>query len=77
VIDNPLKRHLINKQSGVQTNEDGSLTLAFANAQPAGVPEQNWLPTPATGNYHLTFRFYGPSKDASAGKYFPPPLVRK
>jgi hypothetical protein len=77
VIDNPLKRHLINKQSGVQTNEDGSLTLAFANAQPAGVPQQNWLPTPATGNYHLTFRFYGPGKDASAGKYFPPPLVRK
>jgi hypothetical protein len=77
VIDNPLKRYLINKESGVQPAEDGSLTLVFAKEQPAGVPPQNWLPTPPTGNYHLTFRFYGPGKEASGGKYFPPPLVRK
>ena len=24
----------------------------------------------------MTYRFYGPSKDVTDGKYFPPPLVR-
>ena len=24
----------------------------------------------------MTFRFYGPTKDVTDGKYFPPPLVR-
>lgn len=77
VIANPLNRFLLNKQSGLQPNADGSLTLAFAPSQPADVPAANWLPTPTGEKYNLTFRFYGPSADVVNGTYFPPPLQAK
>ena len=76
VIPNPLNRFLLNKESGVKLNEDGSLTLWFAPKQPVQTADANWLPTPAGQNYNLTFRFYGPSQDIVDGKYFPPPLVK-
>ena len=76
VIPNPLNRYLLNKQSGVQPNADGSLTLALANQPPPGAVQQNWLPTPAGQNYHLTFRLYGPAEEVKDGAYFPPPLVK-
>ena len=44
--------------------------------QPDGIPESNWLPTPQGKKYNVTYRFYGPTKDVTDGKYFPPPLVR-
>lgn len=76
VIPNPLNRYLLNKESGVQLGPDGSLTLAFAPEQPAGVPQSNWLPTPRGENYKLTYRFYGPTADVQDGSYFPPPLKK-
>jgi hypothetical protein len=76
VIPNPLNRYLLNKQSSLKPNDDGSLTLAFGPKQPDGIPESNWLPTPNGKKYNMTYRFYGPSKDVADGKYDPPPLVR-
>jgi hypothetical protein len=76
VIPNPLNRYLLNKQSPLAFNDDGSLTLAFAPKQPDGIPESNWLPTPNGKKYSMTYRFYGPSKDVTDGMYYPPPLVR-
>jgi hypothetical protein len=76
VIPNPLNRYLLNKQSPLTLNDDGSLTLVFAPKQPESIPESNWLPTPNGKKYNLTYRFYGPSKDVADGKYDPPPLVR-
>jgi hypothetical protein len=76
VIPNRLDRYLLNNQSALQFNMDGSLTLAYASKLPEGFPESNWLLTPEGQKYNLTFRFYGPSKDVSSGTYFPPPLVR-
>ena len=76
VIPNPLNRFLINKQSPLKLDDDGSLTLVFAPKLPEGVPEANWLPTPNGKKYNLTYRFYGPTKDVADGKYYPPPLVR-
>jgi hypothetical protein len=75
VIPNPLNRFLLNKQSGVRTNPDGSLTLFFAPEKPAVAAEPNWLPTPRGQNYNLTFRFYGPRPDVVDGRYYPPPLM--
>ena len=37
VIPNALNRYLLNKQSALQFNPDGSLTLAFAPKLPAGI----------------------------------------
>lgn len=76
VVPNALNRFLLNKQSPLQFREDGSLTLALGPKQPEGIPESNWLPTPEGKKYNVTFRFYGPTKDVTDGKYFPPPLVR-
>jgi hypothetical protein len=77
VIPNRLNRFLFNKQSALEFNPDGSLTLAFAPKQPDGVPESNWLPTPAGKKYNMTYRFYGPSADITSGKYYPPPLAKE
>lgn len=76
VIPNPLNRFLLNKESPLKSNQDGSLTLVFAPEAPSGYPQSNWLPTPAGQNYNLTFRFYGPSKKLVEGRYFPPPIVK-
>ncbi|WP_413587144.1 DUF1214 domain-containing protein [Bdellovibrio sp. HCB274] len=77
VIPNPDNKFIINKQTGVKPNADGSVTLYFASKQPQGVAKENWLPTPAGENYNLTLRFYGPSKELQNGKYFPPALVKQ
>jgi hypothetical protein len=75
VIPNSLNRYLLNKQSALKPNPDGSVTLAFAPRLPAGVPEANWLPTPDGKRYNLTYRFYGPAKDVVGGQYYPPALI--
>lgn len=75
VIPNALNRFILNKQSALKSNPDGSVTLAFAPKLPAGVPEANWLPTPEGKRYNLTYRFYGASKDVVSGNYYPPPLI--
>lgn len=77
VLPNPLKRYLLNKQSALKYNADGSLTLVFGPKQPAKYPESNWLPTINGLKYNLTFRFYGPTADVSEAKYFPPPLLKE
>jgi hypothetical protein len=74
VIANPLDRYLLNNQSGLKRNADGSLTLVFAPKLPDGVPQSNWLPTPAGQDYNLTYRFYGPVRDVMQGRYYPPLL---
>lgn len=77
VLDNPLKRYQLRKDSSLKLNPDGSLTLAYGPAAPAGFPESNWLPTVAGQQYDLMWRFYGPTKDLINGKFYPPPLVPK
>jgi hypothetical protein len=77
VIDNSFKRYLLNNQSKLLYNRDGSVTLYFAAKLPDGVPPQNWLPTAAAQNFNLTFRFYGPRDSVASGGYFPPALVKK
>jgi len=77
VLLNPLKRYLLNNQSGLQLAEDGSLTLYFAADKPSGAPEPNWLPTPKGQHYNLTLRFYRPQGEVAARNYFPPPLLKQ
>lgn len=75
VIDNPLKRYLLNTYSPLKYNPDGSLTLVYSPEKPAKYPQSNWLPTERGVNYNLTFRFYGPTKNVMDRTYFPPPLL--
>lgn len=75
VIPNPLKRYLLNDQSPLKFNNDGSLTITYSPKKPLNSPESNWIPTPDGKKYNLTFRYYGPSQDIIDGKYSPPDLV--
>lgn len=77
VLPNPLNRFLINNQSGVKFNPDGSLTLYFADQKPADAPDNNWLPTPKGQKFRLTFRFYRPTEGVANGGYVMPPLVKR
>jgi hypothetical protein len=75
VLPNSQKRYLLNKQSALKNNPDGSLTLVFGPKPLAEYPQSNWLPTIPGQNYNLTFRMYGPAKDVVDGSYFLPDLV--
>ncbi|MBO9716778.1 MAG: DUF1254 domain-containing protein [Pseudoxanthomonas sp.] len=75
--DNPTGRYLLNKESDLRYNADGSLTLFFAAEKPTDAHEGNWLPTPRGHDYRLTFRFYGPRGAVADGSYFPPPIIRR
>jgi hypothetical protein len=72
-----MRYFLFNKESELELNRDGSLTLAFAPRKPQGLPEPNWLPTPEGQPYNLTYRFYGPSQDLVSGAWFPPALIEQ
>lgn len=77
VLPNPRNRFLLNRESGLKYNADGSLTLYFGPEKPADAPDSNWLPTPKGQDYRLTFRFYGPKGGVADGSYYPPPLVKQ
>lgn len=77
VLPNPLKRYLLNKESGLKYNADGSLTLVFGPKALTKYPQSNWLPTITGKKYNLTFRFYGPNEDVVNGTYFPPQIIEE
>lgn len=77
VLPNPSNKFLINNQSGVKNNPDGSLTLYFADQKPTDAPDANWLPTPKGQKYRLTFRFYRPTEGVANSTYYPPVLIKR
>lgn len=77
VLPNPMNRFLLNNQSKLEYEKDGSLTLYFAPEKPADAPDGNWLPTPGQQHYNLTFRFYGPRGGVADGAYYPPAIQKR
>jgi hypothetical protein len=75
-VANPLDRHALSSWMPFKTNADGSLDLHFQAESPGKDWESNWLPTPKTP-FGLTMRIYAPRMEALAGKWSPPPVVRK
>ncbi|MFC5695930.1 DUF1214 domain-containing protein [Pseudomonas sp. GCM10022186] len=76
VLPNSQGRFLLNNQSALRHNEDGSLTLYFGPQPPQGVAEANWLPTIPGQGFRLMFRYYGARGAVASGDYFPPVLVK-
>jgi hypothetical protein len=60
---------------GLETAEDGSVTIHVQADPPKRSGTANWLPVPK-GSFSLLFRVYGPEGTALAGTYVPPKIHR-
>jgi hypothetical protein len=62
LVANPINRYSIGSATpGLQTADDGSITIYFQADSPGKDKESNWLPTPS-GSFWPIFRTYGPGK---------------
>lgn len=76
VVPNPLNRFNLNSYSPLKIDDDGSLKILIAPESNQSVPESNWLPSPAGGNFSLTLRTYVPKDLVKRGEWFPPAVTR-
>lgn len=83
LVDNPLKRYLINSPMlpNLKRNADGSLTIYVQRDSPGKDKEANWLPAP-NGPIYLAMRIYWPRTEAPSvlppgkGTWQPPAIVK-
>jgi hypothetical protein len=76
LVDNPLKRYLINSTmlQSLKPDADGSITLTLSHASPGKAKESNWLPAP-NGPFYAVLRIYNPEPAAYDGNWKLPSLV--
>lgn len=73
LVDNPIDRYSIGDRTpNVKKDADGGLTIYIGGTSPGRDKESNWLPSPTSGPFTLTFRTYLPGKDIVDQKWFPP-----
>jgi hypothetical protein len=78
LVDNPIDRYSIGDRTpNVKKDADGGLTIYISGTSPGVARESNWLPSPTSGPFTLTFRAYIPGKDIVDQKWFPPGLQRQ
>ena len=75
-IPNPLNRFELSSWSDVKKEADGSLKLLIAPNLDAAMAESNWLPSPDSQPFSLTFRTYVPKAVVKKGEWFPPAVVK-
>jgi hypothetical protein len=76
LVANPINRYeLASHTAGLKRDPNGSLDIYLQHAPPRG-HESNWLPTPASGQFEVTLRIYGPTRRALTGRYRYPPITR-
>ncbi|MGI5498934.1 DUF1254 domain-containing protein [Lentzea sp. CA-135723] len=71
LIDNPADRYAVRGEQLVR-NVDGSIDI---HLRPDEQP-QNWLPTPASGEFNLVLRLYWPDQQVLDGQWHPPAVQR-
>jgi hypothetical protein len=69
-VPNPLNRFAIGDRDELRFNDDGSLDLQIAAAEPAE-GSANWLPAPS-GSFNLCLRLYYPEASVLDGSWSPP-----
>jgi hypothetical protein len=76
LVDNPLKRYLINSTmlQSLKRDADGGVTLTLAHDSPGKAQEANWLPAP-NGPFYAVLRLYNPEPAAYDGSWKLPSLV--
>jgi len=75
LVDNPLDRYAIGDRSGMQPNNDGSLTIYIQSESPGEDKEANWLPAPKTGLFKVALRLYIPQESVINEEWVPPGIV--
>lgn len=76
VVPNPLNRFNFNNHSPLTYGEDGSLKILLASKPGHGIPESNWLPSPAGKGFSLNLRTYVPKDQIKRGEWFPPAVKK-
>ena len=76
LVENPIGRFSIGSVTpGLQTADDGSITIQIQAESPGKGKESNWLPAP-TGPFWLVLRAYGPGEAILDGKWAVPSVKR-
>jgi len=76
LVPNALGRYALgNRSTSLKYNADGSLDLYLSHPVPQG-HAGNWLPAPASGNFEVTLRMYGPSSSVLNDTYTYPSIQR-
>jgi hypothetical protein len=77
LIDNPLKRYLVNSPmlNTLKKDASGGITLYIQKESPGKALESNWLPA-ADGTTFLVLRCYGPAPNVVSGEWQPPVLQK-
>jgi hypothetical protein len=76
LVPNSIDKYVVASYTpGLETAEDGSVTIHVSADPPRHGAEANWLPVPK-GPFSLLFRVYGPQGTALAGTYVPPMIHR-
>jgi hypothetical protein len=76
LVANPIDRYSIGSATpGLQTADDGSITLYLQHEPPGDNKEANWLPAPQ-GQFRPIMRMYAPQQDVLDGAYVLPPIRR-
>jgi hypothetical protein len=76
LVANPINRYSIGDRTpGLETADDGSVTISMQTNSPGPDKESNWLPTPQ-GRFRPILRMYQPQKAILDGTYVLP-AVRK
>ncbi len=76
LVDNPLKRYLINSPMLPKLKKDpyGGITLVVSATSPGKDKEANWLPAP-NGPFYSVLRLYYPEPTALNGTWKIPPMT--
>ena len=76
LVPNSLDKYVVASYTpGLETADDGSVTIHVQADPPKRGSTANWLPVPE-GPFSLLFRVYGPQGTALAGTYVPPKIHR-
>src|SRR5215218_9378403 len=76
LVPNSLDKYVVASYTpGLETAEDGSVTIHVQADPPKRGSNANWLPVPK-GHFSLLFRVYGPEGSALEGTYVPPKIHR-
>ncbi|HWU32986.1 MAG TPA: DUF1254 domain-containing protein, partial [Marmoricola sp.] len=77
LVPNSIHRYALgNRSKSLHYNGDGSLDIYLSHTAPAGHVD-NWLPTPASGNFQVTMRMYGPKPNVLNDTYTYPAIQRQ